>query len=260
MGVVTEYLNRLIARQVDEQGIVVWFDPENQYEAMVSDLAIPETTIACYEGSFFALRHRIEPLLGGDEPPRLVVYVPLEQTQTRNALAEIEAAGAILKPGQPSLPRNTRLSVIARHALKSVLGESAVASIEKDVEARKLTLADLDHLGNQGESLTKGVVSLIFGTGESSKVALEFLGDEKRDSEIVRREAGAELAVIFNAAFGIELPNTAAPQEMRARLARHILVIELLNNLRGPIPPQLSTIETIARPALVQACVELARN
>jgi len=31
MAVVTEYLVQLIAKQVEEQGLVVWYDPEGVY-------------------------------------------------------------------------------------------------------------------------------------------------------------------------------------------------------------------------------------
>ena len=86
MGVVTESLIQLIAKQVDEKGLVVWYDPEQAYGAVAAELSIPNTTVARYEGSFFKLRHEIDHLLNDTEPPRLVVYVPMEQTDTQQRL------------------------------------------------------------------------------------------------------------------------------------------------------------------------------
>ncbi len=131
MGIVTAYLRSMIARQVDDHGLAVWYDPEGHYREAVDHLSIPDTRVVYYEGSFFALRHEIEPLLSGLEPPRLLVYIPLDPAETHSALAEVEVAGVIMKPGQQPPIRNTRLSIIARNALKPILGEETAVSIEK---------------------------------------------------------------------------------------------------------------------------------
>ncbi len=107
MGLVSEYLQNLIARQVDEKRPVLWFDPEAHFADFARDLALPDTTIARYGGSFFALRRVIEPQLGDDQPPRLVVYVPLAAEATDGALIELAATASVLKPGQASSARNT---------------------------------------------------------------------------------------------------------------------------------------------------------
>lgn len=48
---------------------------------------------------------------------------------------------------------NTRLSVVARNALKLILGEDQVAEIERQAEAGKLMLADLDSLAYKGKDI-----------------------------------------------------------------------------------------------------------
>jgi hypothetical protein len=148
MGKVTDYLRDLIAKQVEEQGIVVWYDPEGHYAETVDTLKIADTTVARYQNSFFALRHEIDPLLSHLERPRLIIYVPLDPNQTAHALIEAEAAGVILKPGQQPPSRNTKLSVIARNALKPILGEETTATLERQVEAGKLTLAELEAIAS----------------------------------------------------------------------------------------------------------------
>src|SRR5262249_25399238 len=165
-----------IAKQVEDHGLVVWYDPEGHYREVSRALTLDRATVACYEDSFFALRHRIDHLLNDLDPPRLLVYVPLERTSCHNALIELEAAGVVVQPGQQPPARNTRLSVVARNALKGVLGEEGVGDIERQVEAGKLTLTDLNTLASKGEDLTqKGVVTLVFGTGNAPDVALAFL-------------------------------------------------------------------------------------
>ena len=41
MGLVTEYLKDVIAKQIASHGLVVWFDPQKDYETVAGILAIP---------------------------------------------------------------------------------------------------------------------------------------------------------------------------------------------------------------------------
>ena len=114
MGVVTKYLFDLIAKQVEDYRLVVWYDPEQAYAVAAATLALPDTQMARYDGSFFQLRHDIDALLNGEQPPRLVVYVPEERGNTHSALIELEAVGVVMQPGQQPPNRNTRLALVAR--------------------------------------------------------------------------------------------------------------------------------------------------
>src|SRR5437016_4835163 len=122
-GVVTDYLIQLIAKQVEDRGLVVWYDSERAYAQAVVQLDLPKTTIARYDDSFFHLRHEIDHLLNDGQPPHLVVYVPMSQGDTHSALIELEAAGVVMRPGQQPPNRNTKLAVVARNALRPILGE-----------------------------------------------------------------------------------------------------------------------------------------
>ena len=118
MSVVTEALVQLIAKQVEEKGLVVWYDPEKAYGKVAAELTLPKTTVARYDGSFLGLRKEIDHLLKDDEqPPRLVVYVPIERTETNSALIELDCAGVIMQPRQQPPACNTRLSVVARNSM-----------------------------------------------------------------------------------------------------------------------------------------------
>jgi hypothetical protein len=165
-GLVSESLRGLITRQVEDHALVIWYDPEKNYGNVAETLTLPKTSIAQYNGSFFQLRREIDPLLNDMRPPRLLVYVPMDQGETDHALAELEAAGVVVQPGQQPPSRNTRLSLVARNALRPLRGDANAAEIEKQVEEGKLTLADLDVIGEKKDS---GVLSLIFGTATPRK-------------------------------------------------------------------------------------------
>ena len=222
MAVVTEYLFQLIAKQVEDRGLVVWYDPEQAFVSAAAELAIPKTTVARYDGSFFRLRNEIDHLMNGDLPPRLVVYVPEERRSTNNALVELEAAGVVMQPGQQPPNRNTRLAVVARNALNPLLGNDQVAEIETQVESGKLTLADLNALADKG-NVSSGVLTLIFGSANPQEVALAFLHGDFHDGEIEKKSAQNDLRNLLQPSFDIEeFPASATLANLRERLARHV--------------------------------------
>jgi hypothetical protein len=188
-GVVTEYLIQLIAKQVDDRGLVVWYDPERDYAPAAVQLDLPQTTIARYERNFFRLRHDIDHLLNDSQLPRLIVYVPMAQAETHSALIELEAAGVVMRPGQQPPNRNTKLAAIARNALRPILGDDQVVEIEKQVETGKLSLADLNALADKGKAISTGILSLIFGSANPQEVALAILHDGRYDAELEKKSA-----------------------------------------------------------------------
>ena len=51
----------------------------------------------------------------------------MSQGDTHNALIELEAADATMRPGQQPPNRNTKLAVVARNALRPILDDDQVA-------------------------------------------------------------------------------------------------------------------------------------
>lgn len=60
---VSEYLVQLIAKQVDDKGLVVWYDPWQAYGSVAAEQSLPNTVVDRYDGSFFKLRKEIDHLL-----------------------------------------------------------------------------------------------------------------------------------------------------------------------------------------------------
>jgi hypothetical protein len=52
MGVVSEHLVGLIAKQGQERSLVVWYDPGAAYRAVAEARTVPDATVARYDGSF----------------------------------------------------------------------------------------------------------------------------------------------------------------------------------------------------------------
>ena len=232
MAVVTEYLFQLIAKQVEDQGLVVWYDPEQAYGAAAAELALPKTTVARYDGSFFSLRHEIDHLLNDGQPPGWSSTCRLSADRDPQRPDRTwRLPGSSCSPGQQPPTCNTRLSVVARNALKPILGDDQVAEIERQVEAGKLSLADLNALADKGKDISTGVLTLIFGSANPQEVALAFLHGDQHDAEIEKKSAQKELRNLLQVSFDIELPAVDTLAELRERLARHVLLTDLIAGL-----------------------------
>jgi hypothetical protein len=259
-GVVSEYLVSLIAKQVDEKSLVVWYDPEGHFGPVASGLTLDNTTVALYDGSFLQLRRDIDHLLNDTHPPRLVVYVPKKRESTDHALVELEEAGVVMNPTEVPVPQTTMLSTMAHNALKPIIGEDNAVLVEAQVKAGKLSLADVDALASKGQDFGKGVVSIVFGTGNPQEVALVFLASDRHDSEVKKKTATEELVSLLRSTFEADLSSETSLPDLRDRLARHVLMTDLVASLGSKVPPSLASAKVARSPAARDACMAVARS
>ncbi|MCK5243653.1 MAG: hypothetical protein KAJ90_00170 [Desulfobacterales bacterium] len=146
MAKLSDRIRNMIARQVKDRGIVVWYDPEKAYTGLVQELSLPDTTVLQYADSFFRLRHKLESHLefvtakaklkdGCGVAPNVVVYIPMERGETSFALIEAETAGVVVEPGAESPERNSRLRVhFSRHHYRPHIGLQYSLSCHSSIE------------------------------------------------------------------------------------------------------------------------------
>ena len=130
MTAMRDHLAAELAKKVSQKGVVVWQDSEREYADVAASLCPPDARFVAYEGSWYALRREVEPLLAGDTPPKLVIYAPA-RAPGEDPLEELRAAGG-------SYTR--RLSTLAKDALKGQLSEQRLAEIGS--QARTLLEAE----------------------------------------------------------------------------------------------------------------------
>lgn len=260
MGLVSDAVRSLVLRRVDEHGVVVWFDPDQQYATVPATLG-DGVQVLCYADSFLKLRRAVDDthLLDGETAPSLLVYVPLDRGDTHDALIELTSVGVEVYPGAPARPCNTRLAVIARRALEPVLGEDGAAAVEKHVASGKLTLAELDRLAEQGQGVATGAVSLIFGTTNPADLALAFLAEDRHDHALTSKEALPELGRLLGAAFDADFSAATTPADLRERVARHVLVTDFVESLGSAAPQAIAALPHARTAAGRDACHALAR-
>ena len=264
MGIVTDTLIKLIQRQVDERGIVVWFDPTGTYASVVAGLHIDEIRVVSFNGSFLSLRREVDDLMNdvqSDQPPRLIIYVPKDASAIGDILGEFTYAGAVMKPGGQPLPQNTDLESVARRALKSVFTPEQIDGVcEQVANGQITTIAELDELAEKSAQFSTGAIVLIFDTGLPSEVALKFLTDTQFDKQLTARRAIPELAALLSEAFEAQLPTDEKADALRARLRKHVLLTEFGESLDGDLPPALSTVKRPEEANARAACVQVART
>jgi len=264
MALVTETLLDLIRRQIEAHSTVVWFDPEKSYLDLARTLepdAVAGAAVHRYdpERGFVWLRRQLEPLWKErTDPPRLLLYVPLAQAETHDALVEFEVAGVVVRPGQQPPEQNTALAAVARQALGAVFPPAALEEIVAQVEAGQLSLAELDDLVEKRIEAQTGVIVTIFGSGNVSQVAIRFLADPTLDAEIEARQALGNLAQLLSDALGVPFPVDQGPAALRAQLARQVLVTDLIEALGKSAPQSLHTFPIADRPVARQAAADLA--
>ncbi len=263
MGIVTDHLIKLIQRQVDDKGLVLWCDPEGHYAALAAQLTWPDTRLARFNGSYLALRREIDDALNrvdDDAPPRLVVYHPAPLTTADHALDELVLGGVVMQPGGQALPLNTKLEVVARQALKPRLPAEAVEALCEQIrKGQIISLAELDQLADKSELAAEGALALIFDTAQPAEVALAFLNDDAYDTALTTKKATPQLAALLSKAFGATLPPDEKPDDLRARLGKHLLITEFRATLGGDPPATLATVP-FPQGAALEACLRLVRE
>lgn len=255
MGKLTDSLQQLLLRQINERGIVVWYDPEKAYTQAIEKLTLPDVTVLRHDDGFFRLREKLEPLIewvdenghprpDGEVPPRLLIYVPMARTASEFALIEVETAGAVVEPGAPVTERNTRLAALVERIFASVSPEKA-GHVARQVEEGLLTFEDVEQMADEAGSSATGALRLIFGHGSPVDVLLAFAASAECDTKIVEKNALTELATVARDEIGLAAGGDS-PEALRKALCRHLLLGELA--LALPAALRTGALDGIALP------------
>ncbi len=271
MTKLSDRIRHMIARQVKERGIVVWYDPEEAYARLIQDLVLPETSVLQYVDSFFRLRHELEPQLefvtpegkpkdGCGVAPNVVVYVPKERGKTSFALSEAETAGVVIEPGAESPEKNSRLSVQAEIFFSKIAPEKA-AHIARQVEEGLLTLEDLDRISEEVGSITSGALKLVFGAASPIESIIEFASGSAKDSQMLEKKALGEFRSLVDSELGLDFGDTSSPKEARQTLRRMILLAEFTSAIPAETrPPALATVNLTEKPVQMDGLKHLCET
>lgn len=240
---VTAFLTATVNNQLTEKNIVVWFDPEQLYKSLIYKENFPNANLFVYDPrkGFLDLRRQLEPIWKSIEPPKLLIYVPLSQEKTFNALIEFMIAGVIVQPGQQPLECNTRLSTVAKQALSEILPASKLEKVIIEAENGKLSLSDLDEIASRHKDAHWGPLVLIFKSENFEDICLQFLTSKDLDREITSKNVISNLVELLNNELEAHFSENLNLDTLRDALSRHLLLSEFIFHLGKEVSTSVIT-------------------
>jgi len=241
------YVATQLAAQIKQRRIVVWYDPRREFGSFVDgiaegrddggpvtvDVAGASASLVTARDSLYEARYVVEPLVSGDSPDALVLYLPgVKRDHQGSVLMELEKAGT---PWEPQL----------RHLARNALRKKYTDGVIDDLLAKESTTyadisAALDGEGQQPPSALKKILGS--GTGERQIAA--WLAEPARDAEIAASEATSELSKLIAARLGLSLEGNDLGKWRRI-IARTALAIEFRSDLAGAVPAELASLPEV---------------
>lgn len=234
MSEVRDYLSRTLAKKVEVHGIVVWEDPNREYDNAAESVAPPRTSFVRWNGSWYKLRRELEGLVSGPTPPALLIYQPAE-TPKEDPLAELREAGHAFR---------YRLATLTRHALAGRLTEPRIEEVA--LQARTLSEVEVALAAGEGTGVR---LPAALGTTDPLQLALRILAD---DTGVLLSDGnlwGEARHVLLRTVGG---DPTGEGPTLRDAVFRHLLLAEL-QQLGGELPVEL-------KPAMRPATAEQQRR
>jgi hypothetical protein len=247
-----DYVAKQLAEKLKERGVVVWYDERGEFRPFVAEVRggpqsaselVPiavsgaKAHLAEYTGSLFELRAIAEPLVSGDKPEALVVYIPgLAHDAKTSVLTELEKAGRTWKPELKQLAKNVLLQKYTLGVIDEMLPFN-----------RKVTYEDLSRAaaGDSGAEPPSILKSIFHDASGNDGLLAAWLVSDGRDAEIVSKEATRELTKLVRARLGLDLVPDSPPAKLRAITLRFVLANEFRLDLLCDAP---ASIDSIAKP------------
>ena len=260
-----QHIAQALDRLLRERRVVVFYDPHEEFAPFIAELEVVGTGlgdfprvcihdtrahVARFDGSFFALKAALEPLLGAQRPEPVVVYVPGYATERLgklrghasagaaqgkdawNVLFELDCAGKSYEPSLRGLARN---ELRRRYTDGDIDEMLAPASLTYHDVVRFL-------LDESGQGAGSGsLVKLVMGSGSSEELICRWLADESRDAELDAKQAGPELLKLVHSRLGLDCGEVSLAKA-RHQTLRYLLVNEFRLDLAGQAPAALSLI------------------
>lgn len=259
-----EYLAGQLGSQVRARRVVVWYDQRREFLGFVDELRgggrvderpvmvrLNDEDVQLVEsaGSILEVRFAVEPLVIGDTPDPVVIYLPGVTKEPTSVLMELEKGGASWSPALRHLARNLLLRTQTVGTVDGLLAED-----------RKLTYADLSSIAADQGSAGPSILRSIVRTGDDVGLVAEWLASESYDEEIVDKAATEELVALVRSSLGLSLPEDAEIARLRAHTLRYVLGSEFRCDLSCPAPATLDGVPVPATQREIDAVRRIAQR
>lgn len=261
-----DYVAERVAEKLKSRKLVVWYDPRGEFAPFIREMRTGErgtndpiqisvagisALLAEYTGSMFELRAVVEPLVSGDTPESILIYLPgCERDRNASVLMELEKAGECYEHELKKLARN----VLRQRYTDGVIDDLLAP---EHVTYEDLARASSDAVSTEPPSILRGVFQ--DASGKDGLLAAWLVSDA-HDADIVDKEATRELVKLVRSRLGIDLPEDASLAKLRAVTLRYVLVGEFRSDLKCPPPASLDGIPSPKTKDEETALRELARH
>ena len=244
-----DYVAKQLADKLKDRRVVVWYDERGEFRPFVQEVRCQESgirpqqvdltpdtrcRIAEYVGSLFELRAVVEPLVSGDKPDALVVYIPgLAHDAKASVLMELEKAGRTWKPELKQLAKNVLLQKYTLGVVDEML------PFDRKVSYEDLARAAAGNAGAEPPSILK---SIFHDASGNDGLLTALLVSDARDPEIVSKEATRELTKLVKARLGLDLVADSPLAKLRAITLRYVLAGEFRLDLSCDAPASLDSV------------------
>lgn len=241
------YLHSQLNEKLKDRRIVVWYDAAREFEPFVAaldrdddgelakvTLGATETRLAVFQGSYFALRLQVEPLVAVNRPQPLLIYLPGERRDPKGSvLMEMEKAGTTYEPQMKRLARNVMRKVFSDGVIDEMLAPDSLTY--EDI----LTLLEQNNGGERTSLLPS-----ILGTRDNVAMVATWVADPVHDEELVKKDVATELLKLVESRAGFVAEPGGRLDELRTKFRRFLLANEFREDLSCDAPTSLAMVPT----------------
>ena len=247
-------LHNYLADQLDkalrQDRVVVFYDARSEFEPFMSELEVvgtgigdlPRTCIgdtlthmARFDGSFFALKASIEPLVSADKPEALLIYVPGQaRDRAGSVLMEVERAGQVYGDAPSHALKST-----ARRLLQL---EYTDGDIDEMLRPDSLSYSDVVRFLGQGGSGSGSLVKLVLKGRSGEDLITDWIVSEDKDEALVSKLAEPELFRLVNARLGLDIAEDTPLAKARHQTVRYLLINEFRSDLSCDEPDAMKIV------------------
>ena len=261
-----DYVAKQLAEKLTKKRIVVWYDVRCEFAPFIGEVRggahlpfqpVPvsvagiNTRLAEYAGSMFELRALVEPLVSGDTPESVVIYLPgCERDPRLSVLMDLEKSGECYEP---------QLRRLARHVLRQRYTDGV---IDEMLASDRMTYGDLARASSASSSSEPpSILKNLFhdAAGNDGSLATWLVSDA-RDEDIAAQKATRELSKLVRSRLGLDLTGDLVLEKMRAITLRYVLIGEFRSDLSCQPPACLEDVPSPKTKEEEAALRELARR
>ena len=216
-----ELLAKEIADKVRRYGLVIWEDRAGEYADVAASLVPDDVAFAAFDGSWYALRRRIESAISGERPPTLVVYVPAAAEP--DPLAEVRDAAT---------PFTRRLAKLVEQAHRGHLAPARISAIGR--EAR--TIGDAEAAAESTGAVDARLISVLGASDPIEMLVAVLTG--AADAALSESDLWAKVSELATDTVGGRA--VGARDELREALLLHAILCEIDSVTDGSLPRSLA--------------------